>query len=55
MLGDDDNKIGMIDHSDIHKNLSKDPDTLHKDIHDHSKIHEAMHLGSDKINNPLNH
>ena len=43
----------MIDHNDIHKNMIKDPDTIHKDIHDHEKIHEAMHLGSDKISNPL--
>ena len=50
----DDNK-STINHSDIHKNLSNHPDTFHKDIHDHSKIHEAMHLGKDKINNPFNH
>ncbi len=43
----------MIDHDDIHKNLLNHPDTIHKDIHDHDKIHEAMHLGKDKIKNPL--
>ena len=51
---DDDHK-SMIDHSDIHKNLSKDSDTFHKDRHDHDKIHESMHLGEDKISNPFSH
>ncbi len=51
---DDANKHGMIDHNDIHKNLMNHPDTKHEDIHDHDKIHEAMHLGSDNISNPMN-
>ena len=55
MFDDDDKKFGMIDHNDIHKNLSNHPDTFHKDLHDHSKIHESMHFGSDKIKNPLDH
>ena len=44
----------MIDHNDIHKNMLNDPSTKHEDKHDHEKIHEAMHLGKDKISNPLN-
>ena len=54
MLGNKDNKFGIVDHRDLHKNEAKHPDTFHKDKHDHSKIHEAMHLGKDKISNPLN-
>lgn len=55
MFDNDSDGHGIVNHDDIHRNLRDEPDTIHKDSHDHSKIHEAMHLGQDNINNPLNH
>lgn len=43
----------MINHSSIHEDKHKK--NFHSSIHDHRRIHEAMHLGKDKITNPFNH
>lgn len=42
-----------ISHSSIHE--SKHKKNFHSSIHDHKKIHEAKHLGNDRIINPFNH
>ena len=29
------------------------PKNIHESVHDHSKIHESMHFGEDKVVSPL--
>ena len=66
---DDDNKFGFnnsfkhdsvrethtikINHNSIHED--KHPSNFHNSIHDHSRIHESMHLGNHNTISPFNH